>query len=236
MTENPKPPFDANWICDMAAKLAHERATNENMNSDDQDTLRSQMIYDAYMGYVTHDETKGNWEPRAVWLMKMSDKHSVRSPLHIAEKPATAARTALGQVGSADTQGLIDELEDRGYDAQVAFNIAYNVGAPLQLAFDGTAMAPASSENIPQTGRKRSSDEYVDLLARVDHPDFGDSDYEELKAAFIETLSEDLTNIFIMVEVGYKQFEIAEIMGVHESTISRRLTQINQLLREFIAK
>ena len=221
-------------LMEQALKIANERRwTEPGLNDADIEDLAGDMREAAGKAWETHDETRGNWASRSVWIMKMAKRHHLRSPIHVPEKPATLFRR-LTAMHEGDVAEVIEAAIDEGTDSLTAQTIASNLAGHAQLSFDGRVLGPASNENIPATGRRTDRGlPFVDLAAWVGVDDFDDLDAIDRRVRFETTLTERQAMVWAFRAAEKPNVFIADALGISEATVSRDMKKLEKLWDQF---
>jgi hypothetical protein len=220
----------------MAAKLSNNRQKRENLGYHDAEDLRQNMICNGLKAWTSWDASKSAWDARCWAVMSWTNTNQIRSPFHVPEKPARVMRQLINTYGVEEAQSLIEGAVDRGMDREAASTIANNLGTPVQLSFEGSIMGQQSNSNIPQTGRKRITQDLIDLASPLLSEGESYLDLKESLSRWYESLTQRQQQIWTFEEAGYQQNEIASMIDSSESIVSRELKQCKELLAEHLNK
>jgi RNA polymerase sigma factor (sigma-70 family) len=223
-------------MVEMAAKLSNNRRNRENLNYEDSLDLRQNMLLNALQAWTSWDPSKSSWEARCWSVMSWTNTNQIRSPFHVPEKPARVMRQLIHTYGIDDTESIIDGAVDKGMNRDAASTIANNLGTPVQLSFEGSIMGQQSNSNIPQTGRKRTTQDLIDLASPLLSEGESYLDLKESLSRWYDQLTERQQKIWTFEEAGYQQNEIASMIDSSESIVSRELKTCKELLAEHLNK
>ena len=227
------------FIIKTAEKESWRTANKEGFGQDQREELRQEMVLAALEAWTDHDETRGTFEARATFVMRMAPSKAFRTILsHGGPNVAKKMRKIVAIHGLDNPEAEAAAVE-AGIDLQGFRNLYSNTGAPAQLTlFDPDDYFHEHKREVRELGVQEVRN-YGDATTPGDAPAGFEARAKEVEdmIAQRDELDQQIWALYLAPVVKPYSFEqIGErtVPQVNKSTVKRRIDKIEEAVGKIL--
>lgn len=230
------------FIIKTAEKESWRTANKEGFGQDQREELRQEMVLAALEAWTDHDETRGTFEARATFVMRMAPSKAFRTILsHGGPNVAKKMRKIIAIHGLDNPEAEAAAVE-AGIDLQGFRNLYNNTGAPAQLTLfdvDDYSADKAGFYEDPKGGSNVAKLQPADTTSPGAAPAGFEALAKEVEdmIAQRDDLDQQIWALYLAPVVKPYSFEqIGErtVPQVNKSTVKRRIDKIEEAVGKIL--